>query len=216
MTTMKLIVSIFLSALCATGLAQQNVAFTNMDVIDRQAIPEDTALRRGVLDNGLTYYVRRCELPENRVFFRLLQKGGSMVERDNERGIAHFTEHMMLKSTKHFPNGGVQPFMLRNGIKVGPDVNGLTGFNTVQYLLNDIPADNRLLVDSCLLLLRDWAADIIIEDQGVESERNVIVEEWRMRNNVSFADQMRNDFFANSAYAERIPIGDVPRSCATS
>lgn len=209
MTTMKLIVSIYLSALCATGLAQQNVAFTNMDVIDRQKIPEDTALRRGVLDNGLTYYVRRCELPENRVFFRLLQKGGSMVERDNERGIAHFTEHMMLKSTKHFPNGGVQPFMLRNGIKVGPDVNGLTGFNTVQYLLNDIPADNRLLVDSCLLLLRDWAADIIIEDQGVESERNVIVEEWRMRNNVSFADQMRNDFFANSAYAERIPIGDL-------
>lgn len=206
---MKTIQTIFLYLFCIPCFAQEDAVFTHFDAIEQQQIPEDTALRRGVLPNGLTYYVRRCEKPENRVFFRLLQKGGSMVERDNERGIAHFTEHMMLKSTKHFPNGGVQPFMLRNGINVGPDMNGFTGFNTVQYLLNDIPADNHLLVDSCLLLLRDWAGDVIIEDQSVESERNVIVEEWRMRNNVSFADQMRNDFFANSAYAERIPIGDM-------
>ncbi len=206
---MKTIPTILLCLFCIPCFAQEDVVLTHFDAIEQQQIPEDTALRRGVLPNGLTYYVRRCDKPENRVFFRLLQKGGSMVERDNERGIAHFTEHMMLKSTKHFPNGGVQPFMLRNGINVGPDMNGFTGFNTVQYLLNDIPSDNRLLVDSCLLLLRDWAGDVIIEDQGVESERNVIVEEWRMRHNVSFADQMRNDFFANSAYAERIPIGDM-------
>ncbi len=206
---MKTIPTILLCLFCIPCFAQEDVVLTHFDAIEQQQIPEDTALRRGVLPNGLTYYVRRCEKPENRVFFRLLQKGGSMVERDNELGIAHFTEHMMLKSTKHFPNGGVQPFMLRNGINVGPDMNGFTGFNTVQYLLNDIPSDNRLLVDSCLLLLRDWAGDVIIEDQGVESERNVIVEEWRMRHNVSFADQMRNDFFANSAYAERIPIGDT-------
>jgi predicted Zn-dependent peptidase len=206
---MKTIPTILLCLFCIPCFAQEDVVLTHFDAIEQQQIPEDTALRRGVLPNGLTYYVRRCEKPENRVFFRLLQKGGSMVERDNELGIAHFTEHMMLKSTKHFPNGGVQPFMLRNGINVGPDMNGFTGFNTVQYLLNDIPSDNRLLVDSCLLLLRDWAGDVIIEDQGVESERNVIVEEWRMRHNVSFADQMRNDFFANSAYAERIPIGDM-------
>ena len=206
---MKTIQTIFLYLFCIPCFAQEDAVFTHFDAIEQQQIPEDTALRRGVLPNGLTYYVRRCEKPENRVFFRLLQKGGSMVERDNELGIAHFTEHMMLKSTKHFPNGGVQPFMLRNGINVGPDMNGFTGFNTVQYLLNDIPSDNRLLVDSCLLLLRDWAGDVIIEDQGVESERNVIVEEWRMRHNVSFADQMRNDFFANSAYAERTPIGDM-------
>lgn len=206
---MKTIPTILLCLFCIPCFAQEDVVLTHFDAIEQQQIPEDTALRRGVLPNGLTYYVRRCDKPENRVFFRLLQKGGSMVERDNERGIAHFTEHMMLKSTKHFPNGGVQPFMLRNGINVGPDMNGFTGFNTVQYLLNDIPSNNRLLVDSCLLLMRDWAGDVIIEDQGVESERNVIVEEWRMRHNVSFADQMRNDFFANSAYAERIPIGDM-------
>lgn len=206
---MKTIQTIFLYLFCIPCFSQENVVLTHFDAIEQQQIPEDTALRHGVLPNGITYYVRRCEKPENRVFFRLLQKGGSMVERDNELGIAHFTEHMMLKSTKHFPNGGVQPFMLRNGINVGPDMNGFTGFNTVQYLLNDIPSDNRLLVDSCLLLLRDWAGDVIIEDQGVESERNVIVEEWRMRHNVSFADQMRNDFFANSAYAERTPIGDM-------
>ena len=177
---MKTIQTIFLYLFCIPCFAQEDAVFTHFDAIEQQQIPEDTALRRGVLPNGLTYYVRRCEKPENRVFFRLLQKGGSMVERDNELGIAHFTEHMMLKSTKHFPNGGVQPFMLRNGINVGPDMNGFTGFNTVQYLLNDIPSDNRLLVDSCLLLLRDWAGDVIIEDQGVESERNVIVEEWRI------------------------------------
>jgi zinc protease len=135
-------------------------------------------------------------------------KAGSVVEQDNERGIAHFTEHMMFKGTKHFP-GSVINFFRRNGLQFGHDTNAYTGFETVRYLLNAIPVDNTLLMDSCLLLLRDWAGDATIDAKDVESEHNVVVEEWRARNIISFADQLQKDIYGNSIYANRTPIGDM-------
>ena len=135
-------------------------------------------------------------------------KAGSVVEQDNERGIAHFVEHMQFKGTKHFP-GSVINFFRRNGLQFGHDTNAFTGFSTVRYQLNAIPTDNKLLMDSCLLLLRDWAGDAIIDVKDVESEHNVVVEEWRVRNTVSFAQQLLNDVFGNSIYSKRLPIGDM-------
>ena len=180
----------------------------NLAEIDKQVIPEDTAVRKGVLSNGLTYYVCRNDKPAKQAFFYLLVKAGSVVEQDNERGIAHFVEHMQFKGTKHFP-GSVINFFRRNGLQFGHDTNAFTGFSTVRYQLNAIPTDNKLLMDSCLLLLRDWAGDAIIDAKDVESEHNVVVEEWRVRNTVSFAQQLLNDIFGNSIYSKRLPIGDM-------
>lgn len=180
----------------------------NLVEIDKQVIPEDTAVRKGVLNNGLTYYVCRNNKPEKQAFFYLLVKAGSVVEQDNERGIAHFVEHMLFKGTKHFP-GSVIGFFRRNGLQFGHDTNAFTGFTTVRYQLNAIPVDNTLLMDSCLLLLRDWAGDAIIDAKDVESEHNVVVEEWRVRNTISYAQQLLNDLFNHSIYADRLPIGDM-------
>ena len=180
----------------------------NLAEIDKQVIPEDTAVRKGVLSNGLTYYVCQNDKPAKQAFFYLLVKAGSVVEQDNERGIAHFVEHMLFKGTKHFP-GSVINFFRRNGLQFGHDTNAFTGFSTVRYQLNAIPTDNKLLMDSCLLLLRDWAGDAIIDAKDVESEHNVVVEEWRVRNTISFAQQLLNDVFGNSIYSKRLPIGDM-------
>lgn len=195
---------------------EERPVFAHLDEIDRQFIPVDTAVRKGVLDNGLTYYVLRHDNPKQKAFFQLLVRGGSILEKDNEQGIAHFVEHVLFKGTKHFPGDNVVGFMRRNGIPFGHDSNAFTGFNTVRYVLNSIPTDNESLVDSCLLLLRDWAGDAIIDKKGVESEHNVIVEEWRMRNRISFAKQMQDDLLDNSFYAKRQPIGDmeIVRNCS--
>ena len=190
-----------------TAFAQKGSGL-NLAEIDKQVIPEDSAVRKGVLENGLTYYVCRNNKPEKQAFFYLLVKAGSVVEQDNERGIAHFVEHMQFNGTKHFP-GSVIGFFRRNGLQFGHDTNAFTGFTTVRYQLNAIPVDNTQLMDSCLLLLRDWAGDAIIDAKDVESEHNVVVEEWRTKNTISFAQQLLNDLLGNSIYAKRIPIGDM-------
>lgn len=207
MMKQKTILLLVFAFACSFAQAMKPV-FTHMDEIEQQQIPEDTAVRKGVLANGLTYYVRKNDNPKKQAFFYLLVKAGSCVEQDNERGMAHFTEHMLFKGTKHFP-GSVINFFQRHGIQFGHDTNAFTGFTTVRYQLNAIPVDDVLLMDSCLLLLRDWAGDATIAAKDVENEHNVIVEEWRARNTVSFAQQLQNDFFGNSIYAKRNPIGDM-------
>ena len=198
---------LWLAVFCTPAFSQETKGL-NLTEIEKQVIPEDTAVRKGVLPNGLTYYVCKSNKPAKQAFFYLLVKAGSVVEQDNERGIAHFTEHMLFKGTKHFPGNAIN-FFHRNGLQFGHDSNAFTGFETVRYQLNAIPVDNTLLMDSCLLLLRDWADDAIIDAKDVESEHNVVVEEWRAGNTVSFAQQMQNDIFGNSIYTKRIPIGDI-------
>ena len=188
---------------------RDSLIMLHSQIIDRQVIPVDTSVRTGVLKNGLTYYVRRCEDPEKKANFSLLVKGGAFIENEDERGLAHFVEHMLFKGTKHFPGQEVIGFMQRNGIPFGHDSNAFTGYTTVRYLLNSIPSDDELQMDSCLLLLRDWAGEATMNDKDVESERNVIAEEWRSRNIVSFAQQFINDLLNNSFYTKRLPIGDL-------
>ena len=185
------------------------------DVIDQQVMPADSSVRTGMLKNGLTYYVRRCTEPEKKANFCLLVKGGSFIEKEDERGVAHFVEHMLFKGTKHFPGQEVMGFMQRNGIPFGHDSNAFTGYTTVRYFLNSIPTSDELQMDSCLLLLRDWAGDANINDNDVENERNVIIEEWRSRNTISFAQQFINDLLNNSFYTKRLPLGDleIVRNC---
>ena len=206
---MKPILLTLLLTMFSTWAFSQEGKRLNLEEISKQVIPEDTAVRKGVLSNGLTYYVRRNDNPKKQAFFYLLVKAGSTVEQDKERGMAHFVEHMVFKGSKHFPKGDIMGFFRRNGLQFGHDSNAFTGFTTVRYLLNAIPTDNALLMDSCLLVLRDWAGDATIDAKDVESEHSVVVEEWRTRSTVSLAQQLLDDIFANSIYAKRNPIGDM-------
>ena len=153
-----------------------SLLMAHLAVIDQQEIPLDTTVRQGTLKNGLTYYVRRCTQSDKKVDFTFLVKGGSIIEKDNERGVAHFVEHMMFKGTKHFLGQEAIALMGRCGLKFGHDSNAFTDYTNVRYLLNSMPYEEQV-VDSCLLLMRDWACDATMDDKDIESERNVIVEE---------------------------------------
>ena len=197
---------------------KQNVdslVMAHLDLIDQQEIPADTSVRQGVLKNGLTYYVRRCKSSDKKVDFTFLVKGGSIIEKENERGVAHFVEHMVFNGTKHFPGQEAIAFMGRCGIKFGHDSNAFTTHTNVRYLLNSMPND-ELVVDSCLLLMRDWACDATMDDKDIENERNVIVEEWRGSTSMAYSQNISNEILNTPCYVDRSPIGDmdVVKNCS--
>ena len=207
---MKHLATILFTLFCVSSFAHVNndsLIMAHLDIIDQQEIPADTSVRLGVMKNGLTYYVRRCKEPKEKANFCLLVKAGSVLEREDELGVAHFVEHMMFRRTKHFED--LMGFFRRNGIPFGHDSNAFTGCNSVRYLLNGIPTDDTAQMDSCLLLLRDWAADAHFTDDDVDRERGIIVEEWRIKNTVSFGQQLINDLLNNSIYTQRLSIGDM-------
>lgn len=215
---MKRLLNILITLLSLSAFAQEtndSLLMAHLDVIDRQEIPVDTSVRKGVLKNGLTYYVRRCTEPKERAHFSLFVKAGSVLEKDDERGVAHFVEHVLFRGTKHFPGQEVMNFMRRNGIPYGHDSNAFTGCNSVRYLLNGIPCGDVAQLDSCLLLMYDWACAATMADSAIESERSIIVEEWRLKNTVSFGQQLIQDLLNNSIYSQRLSIGDmeVIRNC---
>ncbi|MCR5395773.1 MAG: insulinase family protein [Bacteroidales bacterium] len=181
----------------------------------QQIVPRDTAIRYGVLPNGLTYYVRRATKKKQMAEFRLVQRTGSLVETEQERGMAHFLEHMLFRGTTHFPDNAVLDYLRRNGIAFGPDVNARTSYDFTEYKLSEVPIAEESKLDSCMLILRDWCADATIDQKAVEMEREVIVEEWRARNNDVSKDVI-SALWGGSRYAQRIPIGDmeVIRSCS--
>ena len=146
-----------------------------------QIVPVDTALRQGILPNGMTYYVRKAVNKKHIGEFRLIQRTGSLVEEETELGMAHFLEHMMFKGTKHYPGNTIIDFLRSIGVAFGPDVNARTSFENTQYILSAVPLTGESRIDSCLMILRDWSADATIDAAALNAERNVIVEEWRAR-----------------------------------
>ena len=181
-------------ALSATLLAQQ--------------VPFDQNVRRGKLENGLTYYIRHNEKPAQRANFYIAQKVGSVLEEENQRGLAHFLEHMAFNGLEHFPKKTMLDYMERNGVKFGTNVNAWTSFEQTVYMLNNVPTTNPGLVDSCLLVLHDWSSFISLEDDEIESERGVILEE--MRQGLDAQSRIYNkilpDIYPNSPYGVPMPI----------
>lgn len=180
-----------------------------------QVVPADTSVRRGVLENGMTYMIQRATLKEGIADFRLLQRTGSLVEEDNERGMAHMLEHMMFKGTKHFPGQSILDFLRRNGVAFGPDINAFTSWEETRYLLSEVPITKPAMMDSCLTILHDWSAGALIDKQALEAERNVIVEEWRSKTGMTTSFGILADVFKGTRYADRNPIGtlEVINSC---
>ena len=174
-------------------------------------VPLDSAVRRGVLPNGLTYYIRHNEWPEKRADFYIAQKVGSMQEEDDQRGLAHFLEHMCFNGTKHFPGDGLKQYLERIGVKFGLNLNAYTSYEETVYNINNVNVEIPGAVDSCMLILHDWSHDLLLSDEEIDKERGVINEEWRMRRTAQqrMQEAAFRDLFRGCRYAERSPIGTM-------
>jgi len=174
-----------------------------------QQLPIDPQVRVGVLENGLTYYIRHNELPKDRAEFHIAQKVGSMQEEEAQRGLAHFLEHMAFNGTTHYPDKTMLEYLESIGAKFGANVNAYTAFDETVYTLMNIPVTRQGIVDSCLLILYDWSCGIALLDEEIDNERGVIHEEWRTGQNAQMRifDQVLPVIFEGSRYGHRLPIG---------
>jgi len=171
-------------------------------------LPLDPAVRTGKLPNGFTYYIRHNEEPKNRVVFYLANKVGSILETEDQRGLAHFMEHMSFNGTKHFPKNELVDYLQKSGVRFGADLNAYTSFDETVYQL-PIPSDNPELLQSGLQIMRDWAQDATLDPVEIDKERGVVLEEKRLGKGAS--ERMRQIYFPiilnHSRYADRLPIG---------
>ena len=175
----------------------------------------DKNVRIGQLDNGLTYYIRHNKLPENRAEFYIAQKVGSILEEPQQRGLAHFLEHMAFNGTKNFPGDdkglGVIPWCETVGIKFGTNLNAYTSIDETVYNISNAPIDRTGVLDSCLLILHDWSNYILLKDDEIDKERGVIREEWRSRNSgmLRVYTDLLPTIYQGDKYADCMPIGSI-------
>ncbi|MVM39934.1 insulinase family protein [Spirosoma sp. HMF3257] len=171
-------------------------------------IPLDPAVKVGKLPNGLTYYIRKNVEPKNRAELRLVIRAGSVLETDNQQGLAHFMEHMEFNGTKNFPKNELVNFLQSAGVRFGADLNAYTGFDETVYQL-PVPTDSANVFSKAFQILEDWAHNATIDPTEVDKERGVILEERRLGRGAG--QRMRDKYFPlllnNSQYSKRLPIG---------
>lgn len=174
-------------------------------------LPLDPAVRKGTLPNGLTYYVRHNETPKGQADFYIAQKVGSILEEENQRGLAHFLEHMCFNGTENFPGNQIVSWLETKGVKFGRDLNAYTSIDETVYNINNVPVANEAVQDSCLLILHDWADGLLLLPEEIDKERGVIHEEWRMRNvgQQRLMEQLAPTVYPGSKYGHRLPIGTM-------
>lgn len=176
-----------------------------------EPLPIDPKVRYGKLDNGLTYYIRHNELPKERAHFYIAQNVGSILEEENQRGLAHFLEHMAFDGSKNFPDNGMDSYIERVGMRSGQNFNAYTSFDETVYMITDAPVRTEGVVDSCLLILHDWSGFLSLTDSAIQKERGVIREEWRTSQSASqrIYERLTREVFPGSRYANRWPIGKI-------
>lgn len=175
-----------------------------------QSIPVDPQVRIGHLENGLTYYIRHNEEPKGQANFYIAQKVGSILEEEEQRGLAHFLEHMCFNGTKNFPGNNVIKYCESIGVKFGADLNAYTSIDETVYNIDNVPVGNvPSAIDSCLLILHDWADGLLLEGDDIDHERGVIREEWRSRMNAQMRmyETLLPKAYPGNRYGERMPIG---------
>ena len=176
-----------------------------------EQLPVDPKVRYGKLDNGLTYYIRHNALPKERADFYIAQNVGSILEEENQRGLAHFLEHMAFDGSAHFPNNGMDKYIERVGMRNGENFNAYTSFDETVYMVTNAPVHKAGVVDSCLLILHDWSGFLSLTDSAIQKERGVIREEWRTRQDAQTRlwEQQLPKMYPGSRYANRMPIGTI-------
>lgn len=174
-------------------------------------IPVDANVRIGVLPNGLTYYIRKNALPENRADFYIAQKVGSIQEEQNQLGLAHFLEHMCFNGTNNFPGNGLRNYLEKIGVKFGENLNAYTSVDETVYNISNVPVTVPGAVDSCLLILHDWSNDLTLAAEEIDKERDVINEEWRTRMSASqrLMERSLPQMYPGTKYATCFPIGTM-------
>ena len=212
MSTRTRALLVALLALFFTGrlaVAQRAPAATTAatDALDK-VIPVDPLIREGHLPNGMQYYVRANGQPRGRAELRLVVNAGSVLEEDDQRGLAHFVEHMAFNGTEHFPGQDVVAFIQALGMRFGAHVNAHTSFDETVYQLQ-IPTDRLPVIDRSMLIMEDWAHNVTFDPEAVEKERGVVLEEWRL--GLGAASRIRDAqmpiLLKGARYADRSPIG---------
>lgn len=174
-------------------------------------VPVDQNVKIGKLPNGLTYYIRHNEYPKGQADFYIAQKVGSMLEEDNQRGLAHFLEHMCFNGTKNFPGNQVVSWLESIGVKFSQNLNAYTSMEETVYNISNVPTERESVQDSCLLILHDWANDLLLADEEIDKERGVIHQEWRrsMVGQMRIFEEALPKMFPGSRYGYRLPIGTM-------
>ena len=171
-------------------------------------IPIDPMIRKGVLDNGLTYYVKYNGVPENRCELRLAVNAGSILENDDQQGLAHFVEHMAFNGTKNFEKHELVNYLESIGMRFGPEINAYTSFDETVYMLQ-LATDSMDVLKTGFQVLNDWAHLVSFDSVEIDKERGVVIEEWRLGQGAD--NRMRDNqlpiLFKGSKYANRLPIG---------
>ena len=179
-----------------------------IDTASATPLPRDPRVVVGTLPNGIRYYVRRNAKPEKRAELRLVVNAGSILEDDDQRGLAHFLEHMAFNGTARFPKNQLVSYLESVGMRFGPDINASTSFDETIYELQ-IPTDSSSIEGKAFDILEDWARGISLDSTEIEKERGVVIEEWRLGRGADarMADKQLPILLQGSRYAERLPIG---------
>lgn len=154
-------------------------------------IPNDPAVRKGTLENGMTYYIRHNDKQKNLADFYIVHDVGAIQENDSQQGLAHFLEHMAFNGTKNLPGKMLIEYLEKVGVKFGANLNASTSWDVTQYLMRDVPTVREGIVDSALLVLHDWSNFIALESKEIDSERGVIMEELRTRDNAQWRSMVQ-------------------------
>src|SRR5579872_954025 len=185
---------------------------TSAESVARYALsdqmPVDPEVAFGTLPNGLRYYVRANAKPSRRAELRLVVKAGSVLEDDDQQGLAHFVEHMQFQGTEHFPKQSIEDFLASLGLSIGADANAATSYDDTQYTLR-VPTDVPNVLDRALLILEDWTHAATFEPGSIEQQRGIVLSEWRMHLGAGERTQekLRRVQMEGSRYADRPPIG---------
>lgn len=174
-------------------------------------LPVDSAVRVGKLPNGLTYYIRHNETPKGQADFFIAQKVGSALEEDNQRGLAHFLEHMCFNGTKNFPGNSLIDWLETVGVKFGQNLNAYTSIDETVYNISSVPVERKSVQDSCLLILHDWADALLLDPEEIDKERGVIHQEWRRSNTgqMRILENLLPELYPGDRYGYRLPIGTM-------
>ncbi len=183
--------------------------FAAMTVFGQNQLPNDPAVRKGQLENGLTYYIRHNDKPADRAEFYLATNVGAIQETPDQDGLAHFLEHMCFNGTKNFPGKGILEYLQSIGAEFGRNINASTGVEQTVYMLNNIPLVREGVIDTCLLILHDYSHYVTCDPEEIDKERGVIIEERRARRTADWRmhEQSLPYYYGDSKYAGCTLIG---------